>query len=63
MKDKKYRVEIIINRIDKKTDTYIWEGTTIVEHKTIDGFLGDPKENKERVLKSYIANKGSDYDG
>ena len=56
-----YRVEIVINNIDKTTDTIIWKGTQIVEHKTIDEFISDtPSQTEKEILKAYHANKGDD---
>ena len=57
-----YRVEIVVNNIDKTTDTLVWKGTQIVEHKTIEEFIGDTKANREAILKAYHANKGKDND-
>ena len=56
----KYRVEIVVDHKNKSTQTFVWKGTTIVEHKTITEPLGDTKFNRDAILKAFLANKGSD---
>jgi len=56
----KYRVEILVDHKNKKTQVLIWDGTMIVENKTYDEFIGDTAKNREMFLKSFESNKGKD---
>ncbi len=58
----KLKIEMIYDKKTNQTQTFVWEGMKLIEHKFIDGQLHDTPENRQLIVKNYEANKGDSND-
>ncbi len=56
----KLKVELTYDKKTNVTQTFIWNGMKLLEHKSIDGQLHNVQSNRDLILKNYEANKGEE---
>ena len=53
----RYRVEIVENKSENKTQILIWRGSLIVSNETVNELVKDTRENKAEIINKYHESK------